>query len=1154
MTAKRTDRQGADAALRDFERFRSLADTAPAMLWVTEPDGGCSFLSRGWLDFTGQDEREGLAAGWLAAVHADDRGSAEVAWTAAAASRAAFNIEYRLRRHDGAYRWVFDSGRPRFGSDASFLGYVGLVMDITERKRSELLDNEQKRILEIAAAGRPIEECLRALTEATSRLVPGALASGVVVAPGRHLPSSELAVFYPPALGEALGDEPVDEPCFATPVFGHGGTPIAAFRLWLPEPRQPSEWEVRVAEFGARAASIVLERERAAAALLESDARFRIAADAANAAVYDVDVADGNPGLAEVHGLAHIVGESARKPLTSAWWHSRIHPDDRQGHEVLVARCVADPDCSSYRSEYRVHHLDGTWRNVEDCARIQRGRSGNATRIIGMIRDITVRKHNELELRHSREHLELLSDTVPALISYVGVDHRYLACNALYSKWFGLPREEIVGRRMEDVLGEAAWRVVGPHIERALDGEPSEYEAEVDNRHGGKRRIHARYTPHRDDGGAVVGVVCLVTDISARWQAAHARARLAAIVDSSDDAIVSKDLNGTITSWNAGAQRLFGYTAEDAVGQPIMMLIPPERHHEEQRILERVRHGQAVPPYETVRRRKDGSLFDISLSVSPIIDETGRIVGASKIARDITARKRAEEEVRRSRVALNGLIDRAPFGLYIVDGDLNIAQMNARSQAGAFYNVRPVVGRGLEEVMRILWPEPVATEMIAAFRHTLETGEAYRSRNFSSQRADTDNVESYEWELHRITLPDGKLGVVSYYFDTTRLRKAEQALREADRRKDEFLATLAHELRNPLAPIRNGLQILRLARGDPAAAAQVQEMLERQVNHLVRLVDDLMEVARVTRGRIELRREPIDLAAMLRSAVETSRPLIEAARHELAVSLPDEPVTVMADPVRLAQIVANLLNNAAKYTEDGGRISLSASREGSYAVVSVRDSGIGIPIDVLPRVFDLFAQADRTYHRAQGGLGIGLTLVRTLVELHGGTVTAKSDGVGHGSEFIVRLPIGVELGGRRTGPSDEVDGVFSAHRILVVDDSRDAAESLALLLGSLGADVHTARDGPAALDELDSYRPSVMLLDIGMPGMDGLEVARRARQRRDSRDLTVIALSGWGQDEDRRRSREAGIDYHMVKPVDLDELGRLLTTLAPNVASRARSS
>ena len=274
--------------------------------------------------------------------------------------------------------------------------------------------------------------------------------------------------------------------------------------------------------------------------------------------------------------------------------------------------------------------------------------------------------------------------------------------------------------------------------------------------------------------------------------------------------------------------------------------------------------------------------------------------------------------------------------------------------------------------------------------------------------------------------------------------------------------------------------------------------------------------------------------------------------HELVVDLPEEGVTLIADPVRLAQIVSNLLNNAAKYTENGGRISLSARREGNHAVISVRDTGVGIPVEVLPRVFDLFAQADRTYHRAQGGLGIGLTLVRTLVELHGGTVLAKSDGVGRGSEFIVRLPLGIELANRRDRARDESATVFAAHRFLVVDDSRDAAQSLALLLESLGADVHTATDGPAALDELDTYRPSVMLLDIGMPGMDGLEVARRARQRPDSRDLTVIALSGWGQDEDRRRSREAGIDYHMVKPVDLDELGRLLTALAPSKSHRMR--
>jgi CheY-like chemotaxis protein len=262
----------------------------------------------------------------------------------------------------------------------------------------------------------------------------------------------------------------------------------------------------------------------------------------------------------------------------------------------------------------------------------------------------------------------------------------------------------------------------------------------------------------------------------------------------------------------------------------------------------------------------------------------------------------------------------------------------------------------------------------------------------------------------------------------------------------------------------------------------------------------------------------------------------------------------MVDPVRLAQIVANLLNNAAKYTEEGGRISLSGYKEGNHAVVSVRDTGIGIPLDVLPRVFDLFAQADRTYQRAQGGLGIGLTLVRTLVGLHGGTVEAKSEGLGRGSEFIVRLPLGVELGPRRNAERGQWDSVFASHRILIVDDSRDAAQSLAMLLESLGAEVRTAADGRTALDELEAYRPSLMLLDIGMPGMDGFEVSRRARQRFDEVGLTVIALSGWGQDEDRRRSREAGIDYHMVKPVDLEELGKLLTALAPKDASRARSS
>jgi signal transduction histidine kinase len=389
------------------------------------------------------------------------------------------------------------------------------------------------------------------------------------------------------------------------------------------------------------------------------------------------------------------------------------------------------------------------------------------------------------------------------------------------------------------------------------------------------------------------------------------------------------------------------------------------------------------------------------------------------------------------------------------------------------------------------------------------------------------------------------LARIGSQLELARLRK------ETDRRKDEFLATLAHELRTPLAPIRNSLHILRMAGGDRGVAERMYEMMERQVNHMVRLVDDLMEVSRITRGKIDLRKEPVDLAAVVHSAVETSKPLIEAARHQLAVTLPDEPLILDADPVRLAQVLANLLNNAAKYTPEGGRIWLTARRAGSNAEVSVRDSGTGIPAEMLPKVFDLFMQVERTYSRAQGGLGIGLTLVRSLVSLHGGSVEARSEGPGRGSELVVRLPLAAGLAPLQDS-RDARPAAVAPRRILVVDDNRDAADSLGMLLKFLGADVCTANDGPAALEAFRTYRPSVMLLDIGLPEMDGYEVARRTRQQPEGGDVTLIALTGWGQEEDRRRSREAGIDHHLVKPVDLGVLEKLLATLPAKGGTPAR--
>ena len=377
--------------------------------------------------------------------------------------------------------------------------------------------------------------------------------------------------------------------------------------------------------------------------------------------------------------------------------------------------------------------------------------------------------------------------------------------------------------------------------------------------------------------------------------------------------------------------------------------------------------------------------------------------------------------------------------------------------------------------------------------------------------------------------------------DDQRLQLIEQ-LREADRRKDEFLATLSHELRNPLAPLRNSLHLLGLAGASVGPAAPIRDMMERQVNHLVRLVDDLLEMSRISRGTFELRKERVPLGAIIQNAIETSDPLIQGAGHRLTVSVPEEPLWVDGDPVRLAQILANLLNNAAKYTEAGGTLEVHARREGASAVIAVRDNGAGISPEAIPRLFEMFSRGDRGSGRDQGGLGIGLALARRLCEMHGGSVTARSEGPGRGSEFIVRLPLAARQAGEEIIAEAGAPPV-PRKRILVVDDNRDAAESMGMLLEFLGADVRVAVDGPGALEAFEIYEPAVVLLDIGMPGMDGYEVARRIRTEFPQRHTAIVALTGWGQEEDRRRARAAGFDHHLIKPADVGALQALLGSL-----------
>jgi signal transduction histidine kinase/ActR/RegA family two-component response regulator len=477
-----------------------------------------------------------------------------------------------------------------------------------------------------------------------------------------------------------------------------------------------------------------------------------------------------------------------------------------------------------------------------------------------------------------------------------------------------------------------------------------------------------------------------------------------------------------------------------------------------------------------------------------------------------------------------------------------------------FGKLANLVGRDFDDVLHILWSKEYADEIAAIFRHTLETGEPYATPERIERRRDREVTEIYQWEVHRIVLPSGRYGVVCYFRDVSAqvqaralISEANEALRETDRRKDEFLAMLGHELRNPLSAVRNAVATASL---DASRRDQALEIARRQADQLGRLIDDLLDVARITRGRITLRKEHLYLNELLERAIESVRPMVEERGHRLSVTLPAEAIRVDADAARVEQVVVNLLTNAAKYTEPGGSVSVVAERQGAEVFVRVRDTGIGIAPEMLPRVFELFAQADRALDRAQGGLGIGLTVAKRLMQLHGGDLEAHSAGVGEGAEFVMRLPAlppareDIPLPAARS-----VSRATPGHaRVLMVEDNPDAAESLVMILELLGHRVRVVHDGIAAIDAARANPPDLMLIDIGLPGLDGYEVARRIRRDPTLNRVVLVALTGYGRAEDKERSLAAGFDYHLVKPVDLDALSELVGRLGLPVGERKEPS
>ena len=1153
-----------EALQRSEERYRALVDATSQVVWSWTTDGSGNDFEQSmswWQEITGQtiEEQKSGSDVWLQMVHPSDRTAAANSWAEARQSHSKYDSIFRIHDRQGGWRDVRARGVPIRNSCGTIREWIGTLEDVTSQRQAAA---ERERLLALAEAERKRLEdvflhapSFMAVLRGPDHVFERVNEQYIRIAGGRPLVGRPVREAFPELQGQGYFE-------LLDSVYQSGKPHTSPnSRLTLQHEMQPTELEVQfvyqptfdpdgsvsgvivqgIDLTGQRLAEAGLARLTAEAELQRRMYEIVLSSTIDFVYLFDLDgrFTYANRSLLELWGktLSETVGCN---------FHDLDYPADvaaRLQTQILTVIRTGTP----LRDETIYKSPSGKTAYYEYIFVPVLGENGTIEAVAGSTRDISDRKNSEESLRASEQRYRALVTATSDVVYSMSAD--WSEMHPMDGRGFLVSTDKPISKWLPQNIPDFEQQRVLSTIQQAISARDTfELEHQVIRADGTLGWTFSRAVPIVDVSGTIVEWFGTASDITRRKQAEFElrdiRSRM--------EAALSAGAIGT-WNWDILADKFYGDTslctmfsvAPEVVSGGSLAAISESIHPDDQ---SRVRQliDQVIQDgsgYEADYRVKqpDGSWRWVTARGQVERDAAGQATRFPGVVIDVTDWKRTEEnlsrvteESERRKRLYEAILSSTPDLAYVFDLEHRFTYANEALLGMWGKTWDEAIGKTCLELGYEPWHAAMhdrEIEQVKASRMPIRGVVPFNG---------TFGRRMYEYIFVPVIGTNGEVeAVAGTTRDVTERNESEEALRDADRKKDDFLALLAHELRNPLAPIRNGLQVMRLAEGQPDVIAKARDMMDRQLSHMIRLIDDLLDVSRITRNKMELRRDRVSLADIVSNGVEASAPTVHEFEHELSVEVTEEPVVLDADLTRLAQVLSNLLTNSAKYTPRGGKIWLTAHHTDEEAIIQVRDTGIGIPSEALPTIFDMFSQVDRSAQRSKGGLGIGLALVKGFVEMHGGSVSAESED-GKGSTFTIRLP--------KVGPaSQEAEPVASdetaarvRRRILVVDDNQDGAQSMAMMLRIMGDDVSVAHDGVEAVAAAERLLPDVILMDIGLPRMNGLDATRRIRDASWGKGIKIFALTGWGQESDREHSRLAGCDGHLVKPVNLADLEKLL--------------